>query len=306
MKIERVVAYGCSFTAGEESGDHEVYGIDEEELDAKKRAGYSLQKPSDEYIEFKKKFLKEKYNGKVTDLNAALLSAGKKNSYVRFIADSLEVPYSNRAVPGGSLSQMIFRLERDIYDNEVKEGDLVILGLTSSARFFRLMDIVDNRHVLYKEYSGVIGSTGLLSQEDINFLLKWDANRINIIWDYYVSLHHLLMLSEKYNDKFKMILIPVLCSIGLEVKIALDNLEPDINKINPSVKILFDMCSSLIEHPNYLQNCFTMPFFQNTILKDKGNNNLMHGRRHPKKELHEKYAEYLYTKYIKEISENLQ
>lgn len=304
MKIKRVVAYGCSFTAGEEAGDHEVYEIDEEELDAKKRSGYTLQQPSDEYISFKQKFVKEKYDGKLIDLNAALLSAGKKNSYVRFLSDLLEVPYSNRAVPGGSLSQIIFRLERDLYQNEIEEGDLVILGLTTSGRFFRLTELIDNKHVLYREYSGVIGTSKLLSQEETNFLLKWDANRIQIIWDYYTSLRHLLMLSEKYKDKCEIIMIPVLCSIGLELKIAMDNLDPKTNKINPSVKILFDMCSSLIEHPNYLQNCCTMPFYNDIILKNKGTNNLMHGRRHPKKELHQKYAEYLYTKFIKEISEN--
>jgi hypothetical protein len=213
------------------------------------------------------------------------------------------VPYSNRAVPGGSLSQMIFRLERDLYQNEIKEGDLVILGLTNSGRFFRLTEFIDNKHVLYREKSGVIGASNLFNQEETNFLLKWDANRIQIIWDYYTSLRHLLMLSEKYKETCQMIMIPVLCSIGLEVKIAMDNLDPKTNKINSSVKILFDMCSSLIEHHNYLQNCFTMPFYNDIGLKNKGTNNLMHGRRHPKKELHEKYAEYLYTKYIKEISE---
>lgn len=304
MKIKRVVAYGCSFTAGEEAGDHEVYEIDEEELDAKKRSNYSLQKPSDEYISFKKKFVKEKYNGNLTKLNAALLSAGKKYSYIRYLSDFLEVPYSNRAVPGGSLSQIIFRLERDLHLNEIEEGDLVILGLTSPGRFFRLMEITDNKHVLYKEYSGVIGSSNLLNQEEVQFLLKWDANRMHIIWEYYTSLRHLFLLSEKYKDNVKIIIIPTLCSIESEVQSALNNFDLNTNTINPSVKTLFNMCISLMEHPNYLKNCHTIPFYNDFILQNKDTNNLLHGRRHPKKELHQKYAEYLYTTYKKEILEN--
>lgn len=303
MKPKRVVAYGCSYTAGEETGDHEVYKIDEEELDKLKRTRYSLEAPSDEYIQFKKKFLKEKYKGNLFDLNAELTSIGKTYSYVRYLSDLLELPYSNRAVPGGAMGQIVFRLERDLYHNAIEDRDLVLIGLTTPNRFFRITEHIRDETIFYTENSGVIGSSTIMNQKETEFLLKWDFNKMQIFWNYYVQVRHLLILAEKYKDKCKIVLIPILCSFETEIDIALNDFDHN-NRVDKSVKSLFNMYREIIQHPNYLHNCHTIPFYNDFILNNRNTQNLIHGRRHPKKELHQKYAEYLYTNYKKEILEN--
>lgn len=304
MKFNRIVAYGCSFTAGEESADHIVYGIDAEELDKKKRSPKTDGVRSEEYLEFRKKIVKEKYKGQESSLNLELLKEGKKNSYIRYLADILDLPYSNRAVPGGSMEQMLFRIERDIFSEQIKNDDLVIVGLTTSGRFFNLIEEHKKYTVFhnYSEYSCVIGSGTLLTKEDREFLLKWDANIINIVWEYYRNIKHILLLSEKYKEKFKIIIVPVLTTTTLEVHHSRKNYET--NKTHINLTNLFNIFKEIDTHENYLNTCDSIPYFKNFKLYDRLSNKLVHGRDHPTKELHEAYANYLYENFIKNILES--
>ena len=106
-KYKRLVVYGCSFTAGDELADALVLGMTEDEVDLLKRSGMSRQ---------------ELY-GK---LHNECIRAGKTLTWARWLADHYNVPYSNRARGGGSLQQMVYRIERDYHNGITHEDDLVI------------------------------------------------------------------------------------------------------------------------------------------------------------------------------------
>jgi hypothetical protein len=175
-KYKRLVVYGCSFTAGDELGDSLVLGMPEEEVDLLKRNGISRQ---------------ELY-GK---LHSECIRAGKTLTWARWLADHYNVPYSNRAQGGGSLQQMVYRMERDYHNGMTHEDDLVIVGLTSMFRWFQF-----SRGG--RELSWVF-NTELSGISELNqSLVEYYVTPQNIIWNYHLYLNYMQMLADKRKNIF--------------------------------------------------------------------------------------------------------
>ena len=129
MKItfNRIVAYGDSYTAGDELMDHVFMNISFEDCNRIKR----------EYIrdgmtlDAKSRF-REKYNISIADkeLNC-------NHSWAAYLAKHLNVSFVNKGVPGSSIDQIYFTIYNDLLTGQISETDLVLVGLSTP---FRVID----------------------------------------------------------------------------------------------------------------------------------------------------------------------
>lgn len=184
-KYKRIVAYGCSFTAGDELGDATGLGMPEDEVDALKRSGLSRG---------------QLYGSGTVEHRCAEI--GRKLSWPRWLSEKYSVPYSNRAMAGGSVQQMVFRIERDYRTGLINDDDLVLVGITSMFRWFQF-------NHSGKELTWVFGHPISNINNYNNVLIQNYVNDYNILWTYYLHLNYLEMLSkEKPNIKLFHALTP--------------------------------------------------------------------------------------------------
>lgn len=175
-KYKRIVAYGCSFTAGDELGDAEGLGLPEETVDSLKRSGVPRR---------------ELYGNGTIESNCGKI--GRKLSWVRWLSEKYGVDYSNRGHPGGSLPQMVYRIERDYRTGMIQDDDLVLVGLTSMYRWFQF----DGSG---KELSWVFGHPIKDVSEYNKVLIQKYVNPYNIYWNYHLYLNYLNMLCERKKN----------------------------------------------------------------------------------------------------------
>ena len=114
--IDRIIAYGCSFTAGDEIVDHLLLNLSFKEVNKLKK-NYSNQ------VEFYKKFDIEFPN----DLM-------RQSSWAGQLAKLLNKPFISKAYPGFSISQSYFQIYNDWKNNLITNKDLVLVGLTGPSR----------------------------------------------------------------------------------------------------------------------------------------------------------------------------
>lgn len=251
-KYNRIVAYGCSFTAGDELADAQVLGIPENEIDELKRSGLTR---------------KELYGRQRTDIN----DVSKTLSWVRWLADRYNVAYSNRAVGGGSIQQMVFRLERDLRLGHINDDDLVLVGLTSMYRWFQF----DREG---HELSWVFAYTK--DAHDLNDkLVEYYVNEYNIIWQYYMHMNYLEMLAEKYDN------IKILHAISPFSE------EKEFNIRNKKMKHDFKTFIDSFKFKSLLNEKYGMGQLYTHLPKKEAT----HGWGHPKVKYQKEFANLLYS-----------
>lgn len=249
-KYKRLVVYGCSFTAGDELGDASVLGIPEDELDLLKRNGISR---------------KELY-GK---LYPKIFEVGKTLTWARWVSDHYNVPYSNRAVNGGSLQQMAYRIERDYYNGVTNEDDLVMVGLTSMFRWFQFSEHGNEMSWVFNtEFAGI--------PKFNESLVEHYVTQQNILWNFHFNLNYMQMLAEKRKNIFAINVITPLFN-GVEYKSLEENtlLPPEFNKTIDGFQYPF------LLNPKYGMD---------QMFKHLPSNEASHGFGHPKVKYHKEFA----------------
>lgn len=249
-KYKRLVVYGCSFTAGDELADALVLGMTEDEVDLLKRSGISRQ---------------ELYG----NLHNECIRVGKTLTWARWLADHYNVPYSNRARGGGSLQQMVYRIERDYHNGLTHEDDLVIVGLTSMFRWFQFSRKGDELSWVFNtEMSGL--------QELNEKLLEYYVTPQNIIWTYHLYLNYMQMLADKRKNIFAINAIsPFSAESSFTAKNEGVELSPEFNKTIDGFQYPF------ILNPNY-----GMGQIYAHLPKEEAT----HGYGHPKVKYHKEFA----------------
>lgn len=114
--IDRIIAYGCSFTAGDEIVDHHLLNVSFDEVNKIKK-NYSNQ------VEFYQKLSIEIPNDIM-----------RKNSWAGQLAKLLNKPFVSKAYPGYSIAQSYFQIYSDWKNNFITDKDLILLGLTGPSR----------------------------------------------------------------------------------------------------------------------------------------------------------------------------
>jgi hypothetical protein len=106
-QFKRLVAYGCSLTAGTELGDHIAMDISIDECNELKR-----KVPLKQWRRFEKQYKLEQ--------------AGYYRSWAGHLSNHLALELDNRGVGSASIDQCLLRMKNSLHNSE----DLVIVGLT--------------------------------------------------------------------------------------------------------------------------------------------------------------------------------
>jgi hypothetical protein len=176
-KINRIVAYGCSYTAGDEIMDHIVMGITFEECNQWKRDYLNKGSASLAYTSKFKTDFKIRWDD---PLHRASSWAGQ-------LANLMNLPFENRATNGSGLDQQYLKIYSDYENGLILDSDLVLVGLTTMNRMidFRLKEKVAT--LISKNIPNDLGSKLLLE------LYNDDC----IVFQYFKTLSLLNSLSSK-------------------------------------------------------------------------------------------------------------
>jgi len=174
-KFNRIVFYGCSFTAGSELSDKELYPqLSVEEIQKlKRKEGYEF------YHKFDEKLRNKLDNPK---------------SWPRWFCDELNIDWDNRAVPGSSMGAIVFNIEHDLSNGEINDTDLIIVGITSAERICTFDEYGSKSYIL----------NDLDTSWDKNFKKDFSltiANDNYILFNWYRDIKYLDLLSSRLNGR---------------------------------------------------------------------------------------------------------
>jgi hypothetical protein len=175
-KFKRLVAYGCSFTSGEELID-ETYIPGANEI--KKTQGYA---------EWEKTLFK-KYP-EIEDY-IEYIKLCRPHAWPRHLADKIGIPWDNRAFPGISIYNMIHDIDRHLADGEILDTDLVILGITSPNRLIYIPPSGGEKSL----HLGYLHFWPENLQHGYPFFIKW-MNDPTIAFHFSMALRTLLYMAQ--------------------------------------------------------------------------------------------------------------
>lgn len=266
-QINRLVAYGCSYTQGAELADADfIPGLTLDQINSEKNL---LGNPG---------FYK-KYFGSWVDDDRGVTIREKEilRAWPSKLIKELGVPWSylNRARSGSSMQEIVVTLEHDLYNGIIGDNDLIIVGITSDTRVLRFDDDGHPQSLVCTDLDGRWRSRlmrDLFIQEFVNDY--W------ALYNWYQSINYIDMLSKKFNGR---ILQQYLHSSYLQ--------NSNVKEIKPE----------FLNITNNLQNCNSiidsdLSFYTTTT---KWNSTNTHGFHHPYESVHDSLAKQLSIK-IKE------
>lgn len=123
--VKRIIAYGCSYTAGDELRDHEILGLEFKTCQHLKRTmGFRS------FFNYKPKKSKLPY-GKLIEENDII---NREASWAAHLARRLKKDFINRAKGGSSLDIIFLRIVNDLINGKIEKDDVVFVGITSPHR----------------------------------------------------------------------------------------------------------------------------------------------------------------------------
>lgn len=186
-KINRIVAYGCSYTAGDELLDHEILGMSFDECNRLKKQFSNV-----------KEFHNQKINGNtIFDL---IKNDGRNinASWASQLATRFDKTYIGRAVGGSSIEEHYYSIVKDISNNQIVQTDLVLVGLTIPDRIF-IWPINSD-----KPYSKLLSNTWQWSDSKLKeHAINYFFTDFSIILNYYKTMKLLSTLDTKINIRLQ-------------------------------------------------------------------------------------------------------
>lgn len=191
--FSRTVAYGCSYTAGDELLDASILHRlgSEEEVDNLKRK-YTNQKIN----EFRSTYYSSKYVDPEWIMHDGKFDWGRKIqeeqklSWIRHLADNFNLPYLNRGWGGTSLDYSIFRYEEDLINGTITDDDLIIFCVPTPARFMFVSGHGLPVNTLFN-YSATWPT-----KDFYNVATTYFCNTYNIYWNYFNKIKYIEMLHK--------------------------------------------------------------------------------------------------------------
>lgn len=124
-RFDRVIAYGCSYTAGDELRDHEILGMTFRQCqNMKKTLGFH-------------QFQAQKAKKSKMTFGCMIRTYGDKNreaSWAAYLSRRLNKEFINRAKGGSSLDIIFLKIIEDHINGVLTKNDLVLVGITSPNR----------------------------------------------------------------------------------------------------------------------------------------------------------------------------
>lgn len=254
--INRIVAFGCSYTSGEELLYHKLGDLDE----------YRKRTSSDPRMFFQK-ISKDKTAQKILE---SIRTDQLKLAWPAKLAELLEVECVNFAEVGNSMDKILWQVEKKKLEQFFKPGDLILVGATNPDRNVFFKDHAPMSFQLPSLHWGIdnsligvdeIGNLDVVVSKDIDKnLIHW-FNDDRIIWDYLKSLKVLRALNVNIVNAMSY------------------NTNIQVKKYNT------ELFNSMTNEIQYLQN---------TSMDEFANKEDYHAWGHPTQIVHERFAESIY------------
>jgi len=181
--VKRIVAFGCSFTAGTEILDHQLnpYFVDlKSKLDAYR--WWEKLKTDPEQMKLQLELRKQESN----------------HSWPAHLASYLGVEFVNYAQPGNSNEHMHWQVERKLESGEITEHDLILIGLSDT-----------HRSMFFSSTSSAPVPFLLSNTESYRSALTEHITKYftddRLLWNYYRDLKSFESIKQKMNDRLFVI-----------------------------------------------------------------------------------------------------
>jgi hypothetical protein len=261
--FNRIIAYGCSYTAGDEIMDHIVMGVSFEECNQTK-LDYLNNRRSSIVPVYTSRF-KEDFNIKWND------PLHRNSSWAAQLAKLLDIPFENRAMNGSGLDEQYLGIYMDYAQGQILDNDLVLVGLTSMNRTidFRLKEKITT--LVSKNIPDELGSKLFLDIYNDDFL----------VFQYFKTLNLLSNLSSDIN----LLIQPMVADMTPK---QLDNL-----KLTHSRLFANNVWKNIIDNIILPEECLQPPIVNGVAKKCAFG--------HPPLESHIELAEKLHKKFIDKL-----
>ena len=179
--IKRVVAYGCSYTAGNELADADsIPHLTLEEVNAEKKT-----------LGPTKFYTKYNFSSDRTKLE-------HERAWPKHLINYLKMPldYLNRAVGGSSMGEISFAIESDLYNGIINDDDLIVVGVTSLDRILRIRDDGSATSMILHDLDTRWPSSELRKLYTMEL-----ANDYLLLYNWYHEVKYIDMLSKTINNR---------------------------------------------------------------------------------------------------------
>lgn len=252
-KIDSVISFGCSFTAGDELMDASIHP----DADLIKRTQGLT-------------YWKEQYDHQLTK---EMRSEEHRLSWAGQIAEKLELSFTCRAMGGSSMMWSLLELERAIANNEITPTTLILFGTTTKERS------------VYFNKNRPRPKSVLLNHPQFWPVPTLDQKTVleiyndgYLIYNHLMCLHRLIQLSEMLNNRIKVVQV-----------VRTLNFKEDIYNISKDdLKLMEYKYYEIYNHKNFYG---ARDLFEFCSIKNKKED--MHGGNHPKSYVHKKFSEYM-------------
>lgn len=265
-RIKRIIAFGCSYTSGEELLYHQFGELDTYRIETAKNPMLFFNMVSRDPV------LQEKLEQiRVDQLNLA---------WPAILAKKFKTTCVNFAEVGNSLDKILWQIEQKRYEGFFQKGDLVLIGLTNPDRnlFFK-----KDRPMAFQlpslfwgtgspigvDYDGSIDT--LVDVETDKHFVHWFTED-RIAWDYYKSLRYIESLQKEIN----LYAVHAMMPFWIEPK--------DLQEYN----------AQLFEYIESSLTTYRDIFAGDKCIDDFATDADYHAWGHPKASVHQKFADYLY------------
>ena len=184
--IKRVVAYGCSYTAGAELADADfIPHLTLDEINAEKKA-------LGQHLFYKK------YPGALFEEPPEKKQLEHNRAWPKHLINYLETPldYLNRAIAGSSMSQVLYTIEHDLHNKTITDTDLIVVGITSSDRILKFTDSGSPASLILHD----LDSRWTTPKFREMFTMEI-ANDYWLLYNWYHAIKYIDMLSQKLNNR---------------------------------------------------------------------------------------------------------
>lgn len=253
-EITNIVAYGCSWTAGEELFDHLIH----------KRADYIKRKYGFMH------WCKNHWDLASPTLQKSVKKEQYKAVWAGRVAEHFGIPYKNRALGGSSLGHAVLEFEKDLMANPNVGGNtLFLFGITGPDRAL----LFEEKH----PRNFLIGNYEFWPKNN------WDPKTVTDLFsDSYLIWHHLLLIERLVAISKERHINVAIYDMWNNAKL----IDSTLFDITAYARPLFEAkYKQLVETP-----CV---FFDQSLNGLVGGPEEMHGGGHPIAVVHQRFADYV-------------
>lgn len=178
IKIDKIISFGCSYTAGDELLDETIHP-DADEIKRSKGMEYWNKTYSQNDIFMKTKEQQLAWPGQVAKI--------------------LDVDFVGKARCGGSMMGALYDLEKSIIEEEVTKSTLILFGTTTKERF------------LFFDKNRTSPKNILLAGIDAWPARKWNPHTVIdifndgfLLWNHLLCLSRLLEISDRLEGRLQI------------------------------------------------------------------------------------------------------